>query len=90
MSIHAYREKLLNKIQKASSTYEVERYIQTAIKAFNASNINGYITSRFIDKTMYEIALLQRQVAGTAAEKNFDIAIEALQMIKKQAFAAVR
>ncbi|MGN6492615.1 MAG: hypothetical protein ACTHLE_11510 [Agriterribacter sp.] len=88
MSINAYREKLLNKILKASSAYEVERYIQTAIKAFNASKVNGYITSRFIDKTLYEIALLQRQEAGTQAEKKLGMAIEALQMIKSRCLKA--
>jgi hypothetical protein len=55
LSLDEYRIKLINHIQHAESQDEVNRYINTAIKALEHNKVNGHIITRFVDKILGEL-----------------------------------
>lgn len=57
LTLNEYTAKLINKILFAASQAEVERYINSAMKAFEQDNVNGHITTRFLDKIIGELDL---------------------------------
>ncbi len=58
LSLDEYRCKLLDKILHASSEYEVQRFITTAMKSLQSNKVHGHIIQRFLKKS---IVGLQRQ-----------------------------
>lgn len=57
LSLEEYSAKLINNILMASSQVEVQRYIESAIKQLEKTNINGHIILRFVDKITAKIDL---------------------------------
>jgi hypothetical protein len=57
LSLDEYRTKLVSKILFASSQEEVKGFIDTALKALEQNNVNGYIIFRFIEKIISDLEL---------------------------------
>lgn len=57
LTLNEYTAKLINKILVAASQSEVERYIDSAMKAFEQDNVNGHITARFLEKITGELGM---------------------------------
>ena len=75
LSLDAYRAKLVIKILYAKKTDNVERYIDTAIRALVNRKVNGHIIVRFIDKIINQLESIFRaapdeQKANIAEAKN--------------------
>lgn len=50
-----YRRKLIQKILLSSSTTEVRRFVNTAVRSLLDHKVHGYIILRFINRTISEL-----------------------------------
>lgn len=88
LPLDAYRAKLVVKILYARTEDDVERYIDTAIRALEDRKVNGHIIARFVDKIInqFEISNLSAPSEQTA---NINAAKVYLNRIKKGVAAPV-
>lgn len=83
LALPEYRKKLISKITAASSTYQVRRYIETAIKALVIQRVNGYIVERFMEKLTLELKQKLSEAAIKCSSDNICYAIQLLEPVKR-------
>ncbi|MEP7376611.1 MAG: hypothetical protein ABI675_24650 [Chitinophagaceae bacterium] len=79
-----YRRKLINKISLSSSSEEVRRFSNTAIRSLIDHKVHGYIIVRFIDKTindLHEFNLLNKDERQWS---NISTALEHFTQLRKK------
>ena len=82
ISLDKFRAKLVIKILYAHSPEETDRFIRVAIKAMKDRKVNGYITSRFIDKIINQLNNYSSSGTASIKWKNITTAKSSLQKMK--------
>lgn len=80
ISLDNYRSKLIKKIFNANSVYEVNRYINTAIKSLIKRKVNGYIILRFVDKIISQLENIQ--MANSTLQDMATIQLAKIQLVQ--------
>jgi hypothetical protein len=79
-----YRRKLMDKILFSSSSHDVRRYSDTAIRSLNEHRVHGYIIIRFIDKTIRDLEEFIPMCIDEKQQSNIRAAVDHFRQLRKK------
>lgn len=74
LSLDLYRAELINKVLLATSQEEVKKLIATAVQSLEQHKLNGHIITRFLEKTLDQLELLDPMEKSASQWSNIRMA----------------